>query len=775
VLADATLASSRGPAVRHCPSCGAPVEEAASVCGYCQAPLAWSGTAPMAPRRSVKEAATEWGRSVFGAPRNFADLIGAVHVRDEVFDRVFTATVRREIREERIPTKGRTQMPRVDPNAVDPFAIGREELRAASEYVASCASCEGSCTQTCSRCRGSGRETCHNCSGSGKEYRRTKKSGHYVRCQVCHATGAVPCRGCDGSGNVTCPPCNGFGHQLAWLTYDEEPRNYIAIQPQSPIFAAHRQLVEARALAPADLQEFGTLACEETGGPLQAKQGMDSALLGAQTSPLDHRLERVRLQQYLKIAAVRRDAEYTMCGTTGVLVLSGGRLAGSRTPEALKPIRRRLILWVLSFFAVAFAASMVFGGLMGKAAYFERRNSLLVVAMALALVLGTLFAGGALRALRPRLRVAGVRRGEKIAGLGVAIAVLAGLMVTALTRPTISEAQRALGAGDVARAHLVVDALHETKGPTADVLDLDDAILLGEAQGKAGDAKLALLDQVAARGGARAKQANDAARAERITEIQQLVQDKHFDDATARMDKWWPSGTWKADAEIAELRASVEDTVFAACSDDPCRYGAAVLARGATSTPEREARTGSARQALLVDLTFSDVPGETLLSRLKRLGALGATATKTTAVAGDDKDLAASAGAAKIKATTERAKVALVGADESVAAELVGPLTPRDAGVETTTVDGVLVFLSLDPAKKCRGVYLVGPKEASRSLDGPAETTARLLSQAVGHAAVVKKPAQGSTTSRWMEGATGIVGRWADGVLVELRIGDATP
>jgi len=36
---------------------------------------------PVPPTRSVRDAAAHWARSIFGAPRNFADLVRSVQVR----------------------------------------------------------------------------------------------------------------------------------------------------------------------------------------------------------------------------------------------------------------------------------------------------------------------------------------------------------------------------------------------------------------------------------------------------------------------------------------------------------------------------------------------------------------------------------------------------------------------------------------------------------------------------------------------------------------------
>ena len=749
--------------------------QSASVCGYCHASLAWEGAPPMTPERSVRDAATEWARKVFGAPRNFADLIQSVQIRDEVLHRAFTTVARRDLTEERVASsERRSQTARVDPNTVDPFTVSTETLRVESEHVAACAACGGSGSASCPGCGGNGRSRCHQCGGSGQERRYYKKTSRLVKCSVCRASGTVSCGTCDGGGAVTCRGCNGSGHQLAWLTYDERVRGFASITPESPVAIAHRQLLEHRALAPADLRTFGTSVSEEARGPLKHSPGMDKAFLRAQTDSLDPRLERVSYQQYLKLAVVRRDATFEMCGTTGVLVLSGGNLVGSRTSEALRPVRLRLNLWgLLTCFLLA-AMMILFGSLRGRAPYFDRTNEWLMIAGGAATLLGGGFVGGALRALRPGFRFGKLDRIEKASGALALAALLGGLLVFALARPTVSEAQRALAAGNVARARLVVDALRSTKGDTAEVLDMVDAVMLAEAQPLTGDDKLQVLDAVAARKGNRARQAADAARAERIAEIRQLVDDKHSADAIARIDKWWPQ-SWQGDHDLAELRATAQDQTFAACSDDPCRYSMATMASAAASTPERAARTTSARQMLLGDLGFSEVPGEPTLIRLQRLRATATTAARTIAVSPDDQELVGKASTVAKWTASERAKVPLIAADEPVAAELLGSVRHQTATIDVATLDGVLAFLSIDGQKKCRGLYLVGPAKGVRSLDAAPDATIYVLSQAVGHPATIKKPPKGSASSQWMEGGTLVVGRWSNDTLVELRIGDATP
>ncbi len=169
------------------------------------------------------------------------------------------------------------------------------------------------------------------------------------------------------------------------------------------------------------------------------------------------------------------------------------------------------------------------------------------------------------------------------------------------------------------------------------------------------------------------------------------------------------------------------------------------------------------------ELSFADIPGELPLLRLKRLGSVAALADMIHPPG--DTELAAKASAAGASARAERGKTALIGADDAIAAELLGELA-GDAKVATKTVNGVRVYLSLDGQRKCRGIYLTGATDPGHALgDG----TLRLLSQAVGHTAAIRAAKGGVGTSQWMEGATPVLARWRSGTLMELRIGDATP
>src|SRR4051794_20303624 len=89
-----------------CPTCGESVVDGSAQCSYCQSSLAEGGS-PIRAAKGVRDAVNAWGRSVFGAPSKLGDLVTKVGIHDEAVERVFTEIVRREIREERMPTQQR--------------------------------------------------------------------------------------------------------------------------------------------------------------------------------------------------------------------------------------------------------------------------------------------------------------------------------------------------------------------------------------------------------------------------------------------------------------------------------------------------------------------------------------------------------------------------------------------------------------------------------------------------------------------------------------------
>lgn len=732
-----------------CPSCGRSLETA-----------------------SVIAAAVRWSRSVFGAPRNFESLVVSVEAKDEVFERILTEIVRREIREERIVTrKSSRTSARLNPRTVDPFSISVAELRSQSEYVADCAECRSAGEVTCSGCSGSGRAQCPGCRGSGQELRQYKKSSRWIKCTVCRGKGQVICQTCIGRGRVACSKCEGSGCQLAWLTYDQKSRSVLSIKPQSPVLRAHPQLSAERPIDENDISLFSVLENVEDRGPLLGRisDELFPGNLEAQTAALDTQLERVGYQQYIRFAAKRRDVTYEMCGTQGTVVLSGTGLVGSRTREAVRPIEKRLFLWLLATLAALFAAMMALGSVLGAAQYFVASNRWMTLFWGVAVIGTTLIAGAFLREVRPRLKFGGFSRFEKYVTIASALAVAAMSVVWSISRPKVDEARQSLNGSNIPRAKIVVEALKEVDGDTAEILRVEDEVLLREARSLTGESKLQLLDAVARRNGPVAAVAAGEAREERLTTIRLLNESKASADSIARIDAWFPSSV---DPEVVVERARAYDIANEQCGDDVCRFMAATQALQVKGSPERTERLGATRKRLSDALFVGDIAEESPLSRLQRLRTTSDVATKVIDAAKDDAPLLQQATQALSTARDSRLKVPLIGANEVIVEELVGEQIEGEGPVSR---DGMKLFFVFDPKRRCTGVYFVGISENSRPLSYGVQGHDGLLSQALGQEAKVKAPKGQETVTRWAQGGIPVVARWKGATLMELRVGNAVP
>src|SRR5262249_18665280 len=157
------------------------------------------------------------------------------------------------------------------------------------------------------------------------------------------------------------------------------------------------------------------------------------------------------------------------------------------------------------------------------------------------------------------------------------------------------------------------------------------------------------------------------------------------------------------------------------------------------------------------------VPDESLLVRLQRLRALGELGEAAGQLAADDSEIAKSGKASVALAQAEREKVALLGAEGPVVAELLGSKDPSGKSA-TATTSGVGVYWALSPAKRCVGVYVIGAQRGARVLNDAthAITTARILSQTFGHQVNLPDPPPkvgtvSPTSSTWLEGGTAIM------------------
>jgi hypothetical protein len=720
--------------------------------------------------QELPSALQRWARTVFAAPRRLPDLITGVAARDEIIERLVTQVTRRDVHEVRTGTRERrSTASRLDRATIDPFAFTAETLRVESQHIAQCGTCGASGMARCEACGGTCTVACRVCGGSGKQ--ASEKTGRPINCKFCKKLGRVPCGACTATGSVACRTCSGSGHQLAWLAFQESEHWLVTVSPrESPVALAHPVLHESRPLAQGDLSAFSIVDEQRSQGALDL-HGFGEPyrkLPQAMQAVIDRRLERIRSQQYLRLAIVRRDVTYEMCGTSGTVVLSGRPLVGATTAEAVRPIRRRLHAWVALVAVVAVLGVLLRQALVGTSPYFDgaKQWSGLFVAAAVGCAVPAF--GVLLRSWRGGARFHALSR-SALATAGVTALALLGVIIVGLAvRPSASEVEAALTAGDAARARVVLEAWKE-RATGGEALDLEDRVMLAEAAQQRGQDRLKLLDQVAARKGPASAQATAAARGERLSQIRGLVQAKDSRAALGALDEWFRGDS---SPDIAEERARAHEVGGAACSTDPCRWAAAVNANAARASAERAAQVTTARAKIWDSLALEQVSEKTPLPRLQQARQLAERAAAALEAGVNDAEVSARATAATTFAQVERKKVPLLGMDLAVAKELLGPVTPTENGVPMFSAGGNAVYAASDRSGKCTGLFAVGspPDRRFASDTWPAQ---RILSQALGRPVDLKAPS--GPTSQWWEGGVPIVARWRDGDLVELRIGDATP
>jgi hypothetical protein len=262
------------------------------------------------------------------------------------------------------------------------------------------------------------------------------------------------------------------------------------------------------------------------------------------------------------------------------------------------------------------------------------------------------------------------------------------------------------------------------------------------------------------------------ARALRLDQVRQLIATQHGADALAALDKSFPGDKT---APVAEERARAHEAAAGACATTACRLGAAIQAAAARTTPERATAVEGARAQAIEALDIRRIDAKATLSRLQQLRQLRDAAAATTRVALDDADLQTHAHDATAFAASERAKIPLLTNSLAIAEEVLEASARTDGGIASIALDEGMVYLSIDRAGKCTGIYAVGEKAAERELKSKVWPADLLLSQAVGKASKLQPPSPGGSTSRWYAGGAPVVARWRADSLVELRIGDATP
>jgi hypothetical protein len=719
----------------------------------------------------IPNAFRRWARTIFAAPRRPEDLITDVQTCDEIIERLATCVTRREIREVRTGTRERrSTASRIDRSTVDPFAFSAESLRVESQYIAQCETCSASGMRQCETCHGSRVAACRNCGGSGKQ--RSEKTGRPINCKVCKKSGRVPCGACSATGSVSCRTCSGSGHQLAWLELVESEHWLVSLSPQrSPITLAHKGFDERRPLTRDELSPFSVIEEKYGQGASDLRDLGDPyrQLPQAHRAAIDRRLEQIQSQQYLRLAVVRRDVTYQMCGTSGTVVLSGKTLLGATTAEAARPIRRRLYAWAGLVGLVAVAGAVLRAAFIGSSGYFDDArpsSSLLLVAGVATAVpaFGTL-----LRAWRGGARFHKVSRLTLAMAGSTALALLGIAVVGLATRPSQAEVRAALSAGDVGRARVVVEALRERE-TGEELLDLEDRVALAEAGHRIGQDRLKLLDRVAHRKGAASAEAATAARNERLSQIRSLVKARDKRAALAALDEWFRGD---ASAEVSEERARAYEAGEQACTVDTCRWIAAVNANAARTTDARAAQVAASRAKVWEGLAQEQVYEKSALPRLKQARLLMERASAALEAGVNDAEMSDRAAAAIKLGQAERRKIPLLGMDLDVARELMGSSKLTQSGAAVFTLDGVDAYANVDKAGRCTGIFAVGSAPGSRVFKSETWSAPRLLSQALGRPIAIPPPS--APVAQWYDGGMPIVVRWRGGEIVELRVGDAMP
>lgn len=724
----------------------------------------------------IQAAVDTWGRGILGAPKGLSGTITATQPRDEALHRVVTHVVRRDLQEQRAATtESEPSAPRIPAAAVDPFAETQDSLKYNTCHVVGCSGCSGSGSVWCPTCAGRKTLTCSGCGGAGRI--RNPRTNRLNKCKVCKASGVTACGTCFGRGQVSCQVCRGSGRQWTWLVYVESARPRAVVVPETPVVVAHPQLLEPRSLGTSDLEDFVLESEAHADGAL----GLEDLSLAARAvvqqelAKVDARLERVVWQQYMRISVRRYDVAYEMAGTRGMLTLSGASLLGASTPEALRPIKRRSVLWAIAVLGFAVAGGILMASIKGEAAYFDRTNEIVTMLWLGAMVSSIPWVGGLLRAWRPLIRIHGFRPIEIAFAVLWALLLLAIPGVGAALSPEPSAVEDALAAGDIEQARLVFDGLAERRGPSGEISTLEDEVLLAEADASEGEERLAKLDAIVANAGARAQEAAALARADRLKRIRGYLEEGAVDQAITAIYRDF-GASWQSDPEVAEERARAEEIRAEDCQDDICRLTPLRQARDARETPERVAAFAASHARLLDALSVErDVTELSAAERVHQSDELSEFADRVLRSDLRDDALSEAAKTAITWAADQRATVPIYSAELDTLEALFPNIHQSSDGVMMAVVDGALLYFVLDDSKVCRGLYAVGPTE-HRELDGPAWPADRILSQTFGRPLnVTARDDTDDISSTWKVDKVAIVARWRNDVPVELRIGDAKP
>src|SRR5262249_14357304 len=161
-------------------------------------------------------------------------------------------------------------------------------------------------------------------------------------------------------------------------------------------------------------------------------------------------------QQYVKLAIVRRDATFAMCGKSAAVVLSGNDLVAGEQPEAASLVRERNWVWLATVVALALGVGLIWAQYHGTSSYFDRTNGYLTGLWAAAVAMAIPMMGGALRAWGGPSRITAAEWGFGFASL---VTIFTMVFAGTAWKPRLGDIAAALEAKDPERARTLMDAV----------------------------------------------------------------------------------------------------------------------------------------------------------------------------------------------------------------------------------------------------------------------------------------------------------------------------
>jgi hypothetical protein len=715
-------------------------------------------------------------------PSDPSDVVRSLELRIRHIGRLESELVERSLEWRDAPYGGNDPPtgPKIAPDAVDPWSVTPEDLRAASLYIASCDRCAGDGKVACPNCAGSMRTTCDDCKGAGKAYGLASNgSRRLLNCKVCKGKGDLKCTNCS-KGKATCPTCHGLGRNERWLVMVDAKRSDIQVEPDGEVTKAFQWGSDGSAATLDELEaDARVFAHISSAGPLS--EGEISATMPAgwmqahwrNIQPRLRHLERIGTQTLCLLEVPSIELQYSLGSSAPTAICFEGRrmLAPPASLDRQFEARSRKIRRVR--FALMGVAAAVPLAYLFRGSYFW---SGAVAALSASTLAATAAVDGFIRSAtlgQPRARTWAV---------GAAVAALAACAFGFKAEPSERAARAYVAAGSFDTARAELGALGSRQAPSRAQLWAD--VALGEAEQttdvsaiaeriaqispglpQRGQATQRLFDVTSQRIAHDLSTRNPAAASAVLAQAMPIVQDR---DGAALAPKF------------AELRAQIREQEHAQCVTDICRWKAALEAAEAAPSPARTIRLEENRAKVTKALSPRVLPGESPLVRVQSLNALLAMATNVEEARAQDQ-LLETAKAARQLATEERGRIALLGADTAVVAAILDLKPEALAGPPRVGAGPVSLFCS-ERNGRCAGIYVVGTQPGQRALNAPAlaPATRQMLSQAVGRSVNLPQPppqtgARGQTTSRFREAGVTVLARWNEQALVELRLGDAKP